>query len=164
METDRIPVFSAGFAAFSRSILNAGKALRFQARGGSMSPLLRDGDVLWIWPVEPNMVKYGDVVLFSKGAHQVVVHRVVRTLMNRSGRCFTVQGDAVAAPDGVFPASSVHGRLVTIERAGKMLCVDHPVMRVLGWLTAFISRLRLVRVRRVGRILKRIPGLSYYLA
>lgn len=164
METERIEIYTAGFSAFSCSILKAGKALRFHARGGSMAPLLRDGDVLWIWPVEPNMVKYGDVVLFSKGANQVVVHRVVRKLNGRSGRCFTVQGDAVATPDGIFTASSVHGRLVTIERAGRMINVDRLVLRVLGWLAASISRWRLVRVRRVGHIFKRIPGLSCYLA
>ncbi len=129
-----------------------------------MTPLVRDGDVLWIWPVKPTMIKYGDVVLFSKGAHQVAVHRVIRTPKRRSGRYFTVQGDTVALPDGSFPASSVHGRLGAIERGGRMIELDRPVMRFLGWLAALISRWRLVRVRRIGRIFKRVPGLSYYLA
>jgi signal peptidase I len=141
--------------------------LRFRANGGSMSPLVRDGDVVLVRPVEPSSVRVGDVVLCSSHPGQIVVHRVVRKIDGPSGDLFTVQGDQVTQADGTIPAMQVYGRVTTIERAGARINLDGPAMRWLSWLAVLRSRWALGRGRQfrlARRLIRRLPVLSRYLA
>jgi signal peptidase len=158
---------SAAFADLSAEILGAGNALRFRARGTSMLPLVRDGDVLLVRPVHPATVRIGDLVLCSSEAGRVVVHRVIRKEVGQEGRWFTVQGDAVPHTDGVIPGRKVYGRVVAIERGAAHIDLDGPVMRTLGWLAALRSRWNLGRGSGfwlATRLVKRLPVFSRYLA
>jgi signal peptidase I len=157
----------ADFAELSAEILGAGKALRFRARGDSMSPLVRDGDVLLVRPVDMAAVRVGDLVLCSSEGGRVVVHRVIRREVNQEGHWFTVQGDAVARPDGLIPGAQVYGRVVAIERGAARIELHRPVTRTLGWLAALRSRWNLGRgpgFRLATRLVKRLPVFSRYLA
>jgi signal peptidase len=158
---------SAAFAELSAEILGAGNALRFRARGTSMLPLVRDGDVLLVAPVHPAMVQIGDLVLCSSEGGRVVVHRVIRKEVSQEGRWFTVQGDAAARADGAIPEAQVYGRVAAIERGAANIDLDRPVMQMLGWLAALRSRWNLGC--RPGfwlatRLVKRLPVFSRYLA
>lgn len=164
-----IPCTSAAFAELSAEVLRSGRALRFRANGSSMAPLVRDGDVVLVRPVGPRLVRTGDVVLCIPGAGPsgVLVHRVIGTDASRERCRFTIQGDAVPQPDGTIPAAQVYGRVVTIERGGVPIELDRPVMRLLGWLAVLRSRWNLARggrLWRARRLIKRLPGLSRYLA
>jgi signal peptidase I len=161
-----IPCTSAAFAELSADILRAGKALRFRATGASMQPLLRDGDVLLVRPLDPRAVRVGDVVLCSSEPGRIVVHRVLRRQAGPEGYRFTVQGDQVARPDGVIPEAQVYGRVATIERSGAYIDVSRPLMRMLGGYAVLRSRWNIGRGRRLrlaGRLVKRLPVLSRYL-
>lgn len=135
-----------------------------------MSPLLRDGDVVWVRPVEPGSVEVGDVVLCSPGDSppgRVVVHRVVRRRTLSGGLSFVVQGDRVAQPDGMIPGAQVYGRVAAIEREGRQIEMDRPLVRLLGRLAVLRSRWNLVRgrwARPARQLVRRLPGLSRYLA
>jgi hypothetical protein len=158
---------SAALPELSAEILRAGRALRFRAPGASMSPLVRDGDVVLVRPVHPSAVRIGDVVLCSNSPGRVVVHRVTRKGVGREGRWFTVQGDAVARADGVIPEAQVYGRVVAIERDGSSIALDGPVMRMLSGLAVLSSRWNLGRglgFRRATRLVKRLPVFCRYLA
>jgi len=157
---------SAAFAELSAEILGSGKALRFQARGDSMSPLVRDGDVLLVRPVHPAAVQIGDLVLCSSEGRRVVVHRVIRKQVSQERLRFTVQGDQVARPDGLIPGGQVYGRVLAIERDAAQIDMDRPVMRMLGWLAALRSRWNLgcrPGLRLATRLVKRLPVFSRYL-
>jgi signal peptidase I len=162
-----IPCTSAAFAGLTSDLLRAGRALRFRAPGVSMQPLIRDGDVLLVRPVDASTVRVGDVVLFQTALGRVVVHRVIRVRVTGTGRWFTVQGDAVLRPDGEIPEVQVRGRVVAIERGAAYLDLRRPVMRLLGWAAALRSRWGLGRggqFRRVTGFAKRLPLLDKYLA
>jgi hypothetical protein len=162
-----IPCTSAAFAQLSAEILRAGKALRFRARGASMQPLLRDGDVLLVQPMGSRPVQLGDVVLCSGEAGHVVVHRVVRRLAGPDSPLFTVQGDQLPRPDGALRGVQVYGRVVAIERSGAHIALDWPLMRMLSVLAVLRSRWNLGRLiwpPLVSRLVKRLPVLSRYLA
>jgi signal peptidase I len=162
-----IPCTSSEFAELAVALLQAGKALRFHARGTSMNPLVRDGDVLLVWPVDARSVRVGDIILGSSAPGQVVVHRVVRRLSASTGHSFVLQGDQAAQPDGLVAEALVYGKLVAIERDGAHLAVDGPAMRILSSLAVLRSRWRLGRSRwypSVRRLLKKLPILSRYLS
>jgi signal peptidase I len=162
-----VPCDSAAFAELSGEILRAGKSLRFQAHGTSMLPLVRDGDILLVQPLAARAVGLGDLVLFCREPGQVVVHRVIRVQAGPQGRRYTVQGDAVAQPDGSIPEAQVYGRVAALDRGSEHIDMDRAVVRVLGWLAALRSRGRWGRGRgpRLARwLVKRLPGFSRYLA
>lgn len=162
-----IPCTSRAFAELSAALLGAGKAVRFRARGSSMWPLVRDGDVLLVRPVDARSIQVGDVVLCSSEPGRVVVHRVMRKLGGRAGYCFVVQGDQIARPDGLIPEGQVYGRAVTIEREGMQVAMDDPAMRLLGGLVVLRSRWNLGRGRwypLATRLVKRLPVFSRYLS
>lgn len=162
-----IPCTSAAFAELSAELLRAGKAIRFQARGASMSPLVRDGDVLLVQPVDARAIRVGDVVLCVSEPGRVVVHRVVRRVSGADGDQFTVQGDAVSGPDGLIRQTQVYGRVATIERDGRCILMDRPEVKILSGLAALRSRWNLGRSRLgrgLARLVKKLPFLSKYLS
>ncbi len=162
-----IPCTSAAFAELSSEILRAGVAIKFRAHGDSMRPLVRDGDVLLVRPVDGRPVRVGDLVLCSSGPGRVVVHRVVRTLAGPGGIRYTIQGDQVAQPDGTIPRALIYGRVAAIERGRAPIDLDRSMMRWLGWCAALRSRCNLGRgrpSRLARRLFGRLPGFSRYLA
>lgn len=158
---------SAAFAELSADLLQAGKAVRFQARGVSMRPLVRDGDVLLVRPMGSKRARLGDVVLCSTEPGRVLVHRVVRARAGRQGRLLTVQGDGVAQPDGQVAGARVYGRLVAVERNGVVIDMQRPAVRMLGYLAVLRSRWNVRSggpFRLVRRLVKGLPVFSRYLA
>jgi hypothetical protein len=162
-----LPCSSAAFAELSAEILRAGKAVRFRARGASMSPLVRDGDVVLVRPVEARAVREGDVVLCADERGRLLLHRVIRRRAGPGGVCLTVQGDSVEQPDGEIAGAQLYGRVAAVEREGVWMAADRPVLRLLGWSAALRSRWNVGRgrpSRLARRLAKKLPLLSRYLA
>jgi signal peptidase len=158
---------SAAFAELTSDLLTAGKAVRFRAGGGSMWPLIRDGDVLLVQPVDAGAVRVGDTVLFHCSTGRVLAHRVIRVRTTGTDRRFTVQGDARPRPDGQIGEEQVYGRVVSVERGRVRIDLRRPPMRILAWAAAQRSRWGLGRgpgFRRVKRLARGLPVLSKYLA
>ena len=90
--------------------------IRFQARGGSMRPFIRDGDTITISPLPRPAPRFGEVVAFlHPSSGQVIVHRVIR---REDGRFWT-QGDSVGDGEGPMEASHLLGGVSRLERAGR---------------------------------------------
>ena len=79
----------ADFLPLAAEILAEGRALRFKARGGSMYPFVRDGDVVHVKPVEGSAVGVGDVVLCRYGENRLVAHRVIGVSRERGQVAWT---------------------------------------------------------------------------
>src|SRR5512135_293089 len=99
-----------------------------------MEPLLRDGDILLVRPVEANQIRVGDVVLCSTPADRIVAHRVLHRRSGPQGYAFLVQGDQAALRDGWIPQVQVYGRVASIERTGVHIDMCRLGMRILSWL------------------------------
>ena len=121
-----------------RAVLARGRAFRFRARGWSMSPFIRDGDVITVARLQPRpgsanvppgssspaehapsgrACGIGQIVAFASPVSQrLVVHRIV----GRRESSFLVQGDGMggALADVASPGDIV-GRVVRIERGRK---------------------------------------------
>jgi len=110
---------SAALADLMKNVLARGLPFRFRVRGWSMTPFIRDRDVVTIVPLESKPPRIGDIVAFAgPGIGPLVVHRVV----GRSGTRLLIQGDNQAeAPDGLLPESSVLGRVSRVERDGRQV-------------------------------------------
>jgi hypothetical protein len=90
--------------------------IRFQARGGSMRPFIREGDSITVAPLPRPVPRFGDVVAFLHPlSGQVIVHRVVR----RKGGRFWTQGDSVGEGEGPMESSHLLGGVSHLERGGR---------------------------------------------
>ncbi len=83
-------------------------------RGGSMAPLLADGDRVELapagWPLP------GDVVAFAAADGRLVVHRVLGYRWAAGGIACLTQGDASPDPDPPVPRRRLLGRVVAPAR------------------------------------------------
>jgi hypothetical protein len=96
-------------------VLERGVPFRFEARGASMAPFIRSGDVVTLAPLSGGVVRRGDVVAFADAAGALVVHRVV----SRGAHGYQIRADGGGVADGLVPASSLLGVVTRVERGGR---------------------------------------------
>ena len=155
------------FAGLSAELLRLGIAVRFKARGNSMRPLVRDGDILLVKPLADTRLRVGDIVLCSHTPERVVVHRVVRRKTGNDGDTYLVQSDRSFITTGWVTRATIHGRVVALERGGKIHNLQRPLARLAGILAAWRTRWQLKRNRVFGSTitsLRRIPVISLSLS
>ena len=149
------------FASVTQEVLGRGRALRFRAKGGSMSPFIRNGDVVEVAPAEGN-INLGDIILYRSSNGNPVIHRVIQ---KRKENIIT-KGDSVPSSDQPLLSRQVLGRVVCIEKNGWHLRLDRRMGRFINVLLATISPfsfliyppLRLVK--RTVRLRKNIKTIS----
>lgn len=146
------------FSELAAEILQNGHALRFQARGGSMVPFIKDGDVVEVQPVEAATIRRGDVVLCRDGSGRVLVHRVVGVNREAGRAALVIQGDALARPDGRIPPGDVLGQVVAVERGGKRFELNGGRWRMAGQLWTRLWPLSLWGYRAVAALRRRVRG------
>ena len=100
-------------------LLTRGHSVRFQARGDSMHPIIRDEDYLHIVPHDGSPITRGDVVL-TLSERGLTVHRVV----DIDGDVIITRGDNAAAPDPSLHSSRILGRVSYVERDGAQQRMD----------------------------------------
>ena len=122
------------FASIAQEVLGRGRALRFRAKGGSMSPFIRNGDVVEVVPLE-GKINLGDIVLYRSSHGNTVIHRVIQ----RSKRSIITKGDSVPSSDQPMLSRQVLGRVVAIEKNGWRIRLDTPMGRLLNILLATMS-------------------------
>ncbi len=99
-----------------RAVLAKGKLFRFKAKGFSMSPFIKDGDVVTVRPLSGAAPRTGDVVAFLlPSTGRTAVHRVV----GAGAEGYFVKGDNTLEADGIVPLDKIMGIVVRVERDGQ---------------------------------------------
>ena len=108
--------------------------------GGSMSPALRESEVLEVLPYDRFPIRAGDVVLAAPaGQNTLVVHRVIRV----ATKGIRTQGDQCRSPDAwSLDQADIKGRVVAAWSGGRR-------RRIAGGRVATVQR-RLARCRYVS--------------
>ena len=88
------------FEGFSRELLADGNFVRFEARGASMSPAIRDGETVLVRPAVLADLHLGDVVLV-KSSWGFRLHRLVN--IDREQDLFVTRGDCGVDDDPPVP-------------------------------------------------------------
>jgi hypothetical protein len=117
------------------NVLRQGHPLRIKARGASMFPLLRDGDIVTVLPAASLDIRVGDVICYEGLPGRLMVHRVV----GRAGDDVLAKGDAVGGLETVRPAQLL-GKITVIERSGKLKRLDSAAARLRNRVMATVSR------------------------
>lgn len=125
-------------------VIARGKSFRFRAWGFSMSPFIRNGDVITISPKTFRRLLIGDIAAIRHPqSRKIVVHRIIRREVN----AYLVQGDNSFEPDGLVPEAGVIGIVTKIERGDRRVVLSlGPERRLIaflikmGWLQPIIYR------------------------
>jgi hypothetical protein len=146
----RTVIGSRSVEELASQVLKRGRGLWIKARGGSMTPFLRDGDAAFVEPT--NDVGVGDIICFESASGRLFLHRVVA---RRRARVVT-RGDALTSAD-VIPRRRILGTVTAVERRGRIRRLD---TRGARWGNRVIARLspvvaRLVHAAVEGRGLAR---------
>jgi hypothetical protein len=113
---DELPLSGPALSALLQAVLQRGVPFRFRAKGFSMSPFIKDGDVITVSPLAGARPRLGEVVAFQRnGSDALVVHRVV----GWRGDSIAIQGDFLPAADDIVPRSRILGRVKRVERGGR---------------------------------------------
>ena len=113
---DELPLSGPALAELIQAVLDKEKPFRFEARGTSMHPFIRHGDVITVSPLSGNVPRYGDIVAFVRpSSNQLVVHRVV----GKGDGSLLIKGDNNDHDDGFISSENILGYVTKVERNGK---------------------------------------------
>lgn len=101
-------------AALLEAVVSNGGSFRFAARGHSMTPFIKDGDVLLLVR-ECTGGDLGDIVAFRCDHSAITVHRVI----GRPDGGLLLKGDNNFHIDGCIKSEDILARVVDIERNGR---------------------------------------------
>jgi len=129
----------ADLLELSKDIFRRGKSVRFQARGWSMRPFIRDGDFIVVSPIENSSIKAGDVVFHLTTENKIIVHRVIRKQKKGNRMIMFIKGDATFSSPEKVEMQNVLGKVVAVERNGQKKRLDTKSYQIKGLLFAGIS-------------------------
>jgi signal peptidase I len=134
-------------------VFRKGAAFRFKAKGFSMSPFIKDSDVITVAPVSKHRPRLGDVVVFiNPDTEKLVIHRVVG---KRDKYTVFTRGDNIPFQKHLVPLSQILGMVKRVERKGRAVALGLGPEKAL---IALLSRQRLLLPLLVpaGRIIRLI--------
>jgi len=117
----------AEFISLTHEILKKGNSFRFRAKGGSMYPFIKSGQVIHVRPVSVSEIRYGDIIFYYNG-NNVIVHRVIRKYRGKNKTKIVTKGDALRYPDKDISADSILGKVVAFEREERVVRIDKAPM------------------------------------
>ena len=132
---------NADLLELSKDIFRKGKSIRFQAKGWSMRPFIRDGDFIVVSPIKNSSIKAGDVVFHLTTENKVIVHRVIKKHKKDKDNRTTmfIKGDATFSSPEKVEMQDVLGKVVAVERNGRKKRLDTKFYQTKGLLCAGIS-------------------------
>ena len=127
--------------------LRAGHSFSFRAGGFSMSPFIKDGDMITVSPFGNMQPGRGDIAAFVHTAQNgLTVHRIIK----RQGIDFIMKGDNARAADMPVGESNLLGRVTGIRRREKERYLGlGPEGRVLATLSRAGILMPLMRLTRL---------------
>ncbi len=160
-DTDRNGVWINGAKIFPELIsdlLTDGHKVKFHAPGDSMYPTICDGDVITVMPIETASITIGDIILYRHKSG-VAAHRVEHTHKRSEGDSrgapkgsqnrsssetlrFILRGDAAIVLDDPVSAGQILGKVVIVERNGRLIDPYSLKVKLCFKARRFVSSLR----------------------
>jgi signal peptidase I len=127
--------------------------IRLPVVGNSMSPMLKDRDILVISFAPQGRLACGDIIVWGK--HELITHRVI---LARHHRVYT-KGDARYWIDPVINNNDILGIVKQIDRNGLIADMESTRWKIINWLIGSIGWFQVCLVwRRQTIVKKRIDG------
>src|SRR5271157_3410231 len=141
------------YLQLAEGLLSDGKNLSMRVMGGSMSPVLRSGDTIYVEPVKPGDLSAGDIILYKRDEH-MIAHRLVDICQKRapeeskilwgandSGFTFLTKGDTFLSADAPVKANDILGRVYAVAKRGIFFHLGKGIFSKFNKLAYFLSPL-----------------------
>lgn len=116
-------------ATFAKGVL-----FRFKVKGASMSPFLRDQDIVTLSPVWRSTIGLGKLVACVCPVYKrLLIHRIVA----KKGDRYLIKGDNCRDPDNLMDKEDILGCVISIERKNKTVFFSLGPEQII---IAFLSR------------------------
>lgn len=122
----------------SKEILNKGGIVRIPTIGSSMYPLFREGDNLFIEPVDRERISIGDIIVCQRG-RRMVAHRLMEKYIDNGRTMFVTKGDTFTGFDDPFFSEDVLGKVTAIERKGRRIMINEGLYGAINIFCAKLS-------------------------
>ncbi|MGA1530544.1 MAG: S24 family peptidase [Kiritimatiellia bacterium] len=109
------------------ALLHQGESVRFRAGGHSMTPTIRDGDMVMIRPCGLNSPPRG-AVIFYRAHGRLILHRLIKTVENKAETI----ADAALEGKETIRLEDIAGVAVWVMRGGERKRLDRGLDRWLG--------------------------------
>ncbi len=138
-ETPELTVPWGTIIELIRPVFAQSSSVKIEAKGRSMFPFIRDGDVVTLSDLGDESPRVGNVVAVRiPGSDRLAFHRVVARFKKR----YLVKGDNCEEADGVLSRGDILGRISGVERNGAPVYCGFGLERLL---VAFLSRSNLLQ-------------------
>jgi signal peptidase I len=125
---------SSALVGLLKGVLEMGASFRFRANGASMTPFIKQGDLVTLSPYSGSRPRMGDVAaFFFPGTEKLAIHRV----LGKKENGYLLKGDNATAIDGVIPRENILARVKKVERGEKEIRLG---LRQERYLIALLAR------------------------
>jgi len=134
-----ILITNSAFYELIKAVLVTETPLRFHAKGFSMLPFIKDGDLVTLSPLTASRPGLGEVIAFiHPETKRVVIHRIIS---KKNGYSLILKGDNSTRKDILFQRNNILGYVTKVERDGKKVFLGLGPER---FLIVFLSRMDLI--------------------
>lgn len=133
------------FEPVAVSLLRAGVSVRFRASGGSMHPLIADGEIISVHPTPSADLRVGDVALVAI-ANRIIAHRIVRRPTPEDA-AFILRGDAMDEVERIAP-EQILGRVEGVSMSPARASARRWLYRARNWFSP--GERTIGQIERVG--------------
>ncbi|RWX47451.1 signal peptidase I [Candidatus Electrothrix aarhusensis] len=125
-----ISIRDQGALELIRVLLQQGVTVRLRVSGISMLPLISEGDLVEVSPVEEKKLRRGDIVFFCDQQENPFIHRLHRCQSDLDNVLLVqTKGDACAWYDPAIPINRVLGRVQRIMGERGATDLRAPIIR-----------------------------------
>ncbi|MFH1772363.1 MAG: signal peptidase I [Candidatus Omnitrophota bacterium] len=153
---------SRDFINISTRLMDDARLLRFKAKGKSMHPAIKDGDILTLEKPIKETLKEGEIIFFLRNGKCPVIHRIKRIEKEQEKILIYTGGDSLNGADEAVDLENVIGRVCAIERNSHPIHVERKPGQFKKTAALFLSRALLRFKKLAAFLLYRIQGLSIY--
>jgi hypothetical protein len=154
-----LPCQGQDFQQLGTTILSQGSSLRFEAKGNSMTPFIRDGETIEVVPVAGLDLRIGDIAFYWTEEGHPLAHRLIGKWWQDGVPFVQTRGDNCNRSDRPIPCRQVAGSVPAVYRRGKWHRLDRGLLRMVGIIWSRTPAVRLFLFPVLGRV-KRLIRLA----
>lgn len=130
-----------------QTILKSGSGLRVRATGSSMTPFIRNGEVVTIRKTGQSSLRRGDIIFYRNSQGLPVLHRLIRR--DSKAHSLLSKGDALRYFDKPVSSEDVMGRVCLIEKGRTFAGLRRLNLDALPWraISCFIAYATIIRAK-----------------
>jgi signal peptidase len=118
-------------------LLKKYRLIDLPAKGTSMLPLIKEGDICTFRTCDPSKLNKGDIVLFFSSENKLVAHRYCHSKRVDNVQLFLFKGDTNLKQDLPVTTEQIVGKLISIKRKKRNISATHISFEL--WSKAILS-------------------------